>query len=131
MGSNGARTILTSQIEQAHNNRDRSCLRLFHLPCDKYRVHKLHQYKETSSLYYYNILCDPLPQKGLKVAGADTSYHGKEARDDHYVRHLTALLQPTITFFISYDRSLIQISKHAAVCVLSYCVNISTMIKST
>ena len=41
-------------------------------------------------------ICDPLPQKGYKVARADTSYR-QEVKDNRYVHHLTHTLQLAIT----------------------------------
>ena len=35
-----------------------------------------------------DIICDPLPQKGHKVAGADIRTAGKEVKDNRYVLHL-------------------------------------------
>ena len=41
-----------------------------------------------------------------KVAGADSSYRGKEVTDNRYVLHLTPTLQLTITF-LSFEIRLI------------------------
>ena len=76
------------------------------------------------------LISDPLPQKGYKVAGADTSYSQK-SEGQSLCPALDAHNTNGRNFSIFWDMSLIRISNETELFVRHYCAYIPKVIKST